>query len=165
VNTLRNNRQSLIGLALLSLSLAGQAVAAEGKLPPPDECPQPRFTDKAPSEYLDRTNSLTVDAETLAAAESLYTGKSKSLACAICHGVRGDGKGALATQYGPPPRNFACKETVNGIPGRAALLDRSLWVAGHHNAAVPEPYRSADLAIGCLPQKARAAVANAVDPC
>ena len=40
----------------------------------------------------------------------------RSLPCAICHGTKGDGKGALASQYNPPPRNFACKETVNGIP-------------------------------------------------
>ena len=116
VSTLQDSRQNLIGLALLSLSLAGQVVAADGKLPPPGECPQPRFTDKAPPEYLARANPLPFDAETLVAAESLYNGKSGSLPCAMCHGARGDGKGALASQYTPPPRNFACKETVNGIP-------------------------------------------------
>jgi len=109
-------RHNLICLALLSLTLVGQAISADRKLPPASECPQPRFTDKAPPDYLARTNSLAIDAETLAAGESLYAGKSKSLPCAICHGAKGDGKGPLASQYNPPPRNFACKETVNGIP-------------------------------------------------
>ena len=71
----------IAALLLFTLFLAGDAVAAERKVPPPGECPQPRFTDKAPPEYLTRTNPLTVDADTLAAAERLYMGKSgRSLA-------------------------------------------------------------------------------------
>jgi len=34
----------------------------------------------------------------------------------MCHGIKGDGKGALAAQFDPRPRNFACAQTVNGIP-------------------------------------------------
>jgi mono/diheme cytochrome c family protein len=103
------------GMLLLVLLACQPAIAAEGKLPPPGECPQPRFTGKAPAEFLARTNPLTASPETLAAGESIYNGKSKSVPCAMCHGVNGDGKGPLASQYIPRPRNFACKATVNGI--------------------------------------------------
>ena len=105
MNTLIKHTQNLIGLALLSLSLAGQAVAADGT-PPTSECPQPRFTGAVPPDYLSRTNPLTIDEATLAVGESLFTGKSSSLPCAICHGAKGNGKGALASQYDPRPRNF-----------------------------------------------------------
>ncbi len=101
---------------LMSLCAVVPALAAEGRLPPPGECPQPRFTGKAPDDYLARANPLTADAENIAAGANLYAGKSKSIPCLLCHGAKGDGKGPLATQYNPPPRNFACKETVNGIP-------------------------------------------------
>lgn len=105
--------KTVIGLLLLSLLLAGRVIAAEA---PSSECPQPRFTDKAPPDYLARTNPLANDAEVLAAGEALYNGKANALPCAICHGVNGDGKGKLAGQYDPRPRNFTCKDTVNGIP-------------------------------------------------
>ncbi len=35
---------------------------------------------------------------------------------ADCHGKRGEGNGPLASQFDPRPRNFACAQTVNGIP-------------------------------------------------
>jgi mono/diheme cytochrome c family protein len=35
---------------------------------------------------------------------------------AFCHGKRGDGRGQLAGQFDPRPRNFACQETINEIP-------------------------------------------------
>ena len=97
----------------LSMFLASQANAADA---PIGECPQPRFTDKAPPEYLARANPMTSTPEVLAAGERVYTGKLKSYNCSVCHGVKGDGKGPLASQYNPPPRNFSCKDTVNGIP-------------------------------------------------
>lgn len=37
-------------------------------------------------------------------------------ACADCYGKRGEGNGPLASQFDPRPRNFACAQTVNGIP-------------------------------------------------
>jgi mono/diheme cytochrome c family protein len=77
------------------------------------ECPQPRFTGKAPDEYYQRTNPLQASNAHLKAAERLYNAKN---GCAVCHGKKGDGKGPLASQFDPPPRNFACAQTVNGIP-------------------------------------------------
>ena len=106
----------MLRVLLTCVILAHQAIAAERGIPPAGECPQPRFTGKAPPEYLAQTNPVPATAETLAAGERHYAGKSRGLDCSLCHGIKGDGKGALARQYQPPPRNFACKETVNGIP-------------------------------------------------
>ena len=104
------------GLLLTALIMGWPAVAADSRTPPPNECPQPRFTGKAPDTIYGLSNPLSVNAETLAAGERSYRGKSGSISCATCHGDKGDGKGKLAAQFDPPPRNFACAKTVNGIP-------------------------------------------------
>ena len=98
-----------------SLAMTGHLLAAES-FPPPGECPQPRFTGRAPAEIYALTNPLPVNAETIAAGQRLYRGASAGVACATCHGEKGDGKGVLAAQFAPPPRNFACAQTVRGIP-------------------------------------------------
>ena len=85
-------------------------------LPPPGECPQPRFTGKAPEEYYRLANPLQASDAALKSAEALYLGKKKNFGCAACHGRKGDGKGELAAQFNPRPRNFACAQTVNDIP-------------------------------------------------
>jgi cytochrome c553 len=91
----------------------GLANAAD---PAPGECPQRRNTAKAPADYLSRTNPLPASPEVLAAAERSYPGKSKSVPCLFCHGAKGDGKGYLASQYVPRPRNFTCKEIMSDLP-------------------------------------------------
>jgi len=103
-------------LALSASILVWPAATAYGQSPPPSECPQPRFTGKAPADIYGLSNPLTVNAETLAAGERLYRGKSGSTSCATCHGEKGDGKGILASQFDPRPRNFACAQTVKDIP-------------------------------------------------
>jgi mono/diheme cytochrome c family protein len=80
------------------------------------ECPQPRSTSKAPTEYLERTNPLAATPQHLSAGEQLYLGTPKREFCAICHGGNGDGIGPLANQYEPPPRNFSCAKTMSGVP-------------------------------------------------
>lgn len=105
--------KSSIGACLFFSAVLG-AYAAQ-PLPPVSECPQPRFTGKAPEEYYRRANPLKSGDQDTGAAERLYRGGPK-LGCAVCHGVSGNGKGPLSGQFSPPPRNFACAETVNGIP-------------------------------------------------
>jgi mono/diheme cytochrome c family protein len=100
----------VIGLLAMMAGLAGP-VAAQ-----PQNCPQPRFTGQAPADYLARVNPLQPSDAHTRAAESLFMGKERSVNCAICHGKEGDGKGPLASQYDPPPRNFACAKTVDGVP-------------------------------------------------
>jgi mono/diheme cytochrome c family protein len=108
----RRGVTAIVGLlagAVSTLSL-GQT------LPPAAECPQPRFTGKAPDEYYTRTNPLAAEKADIAAAERLYLGGRGEFGCAACHGRKGDGKGLMAEHFNPPPRNFACAQTVNGIP-------------------------------------------------
>lgn len=88
----------------------------DAEYPPPGECPQPRFTDKAPEEFLRMKNPLELDKKNMKPARKLYQSKAKPVPCSRCHGKKGDGKGIMANQFNPPPRNFACKETIKGIP-------------------------------------------------
>lgn len=45
----------------------------------------------------------------------MYEGGVKP-ACTVCHGEKGDGRGMLSARFDPRPRNFACRQTVRGIP-------------------------------------------------
>jgi mono/diheme cytochrome c family protein len=83
--------------------------------PPPAECPQPRFTGRAPDAYYLRENPLVAGAD-LRFARRHYQGDARSVSCATCHGENGDGRGPMSDQFDPRPRNFACAQTVNGIP-------------------------------------------------
>lgn len=104
---------SMLAAVLLTLS-AVRAIAAD--LSAPGQCPQLRSTSTAPPEVYSMKNPLPLAAATIAAGERLYRGKPGSVSCATCHGERGDGKGALASQFAPPPRNFACAPTCKDIP-------------------------------------------------
>lgn len=104
----------------LTISASLLAWLASGALPTqagtPGECPQPRFTAKAPDEYYARSVPSASSALTAQAAKPIFEGKSETANCAICHGKKGDGKGVLAAQFEPPPRNFTCAKTVKGVP-------------------------------------------------
>src|SRR5687767_5000366 len=105
------SRRWPLACLLAFMALAQPSPAA----PPGEECPQPRFTGKAPDEYYNRPNPL-APGTGLAEAERIYKGSGGSMACATCHGDKGDGKGRMAAQFDPRPRNFQCAQTVNGIP-------------------------------------------------
>ena len=96
----------------LALAAAPGAPFAQG----PGDCPQPRFTGKAPDEYYARPNPLQATEANLAAGEATYLGEPRRISCASCHGRAGDGKGPLADQFDPPPRNFTCAQTIRGVP-------------------------------------------------
>ena len=98
-------------LALFTVLAAAVAFAA----PPASECPQPRFTGKAPAEQYERRNPLPEGTDTRS-AERFFRGNGRIVACATCHGENGDGRGPLAGEFSPPPRNFRCAQTVDGIP-------------------------------------------------
>lgn len=100
---------SLLAATLLATT---HALAA----PPPEECPQPRFTGKAPDEYLARKNPLDASTDLAAAERAFLKGVPGAAACADCHGEKGDGRGKLAGLFEPRPRNFRCAQTVAGIP-------------------------------------------------
>ena len=96
--------------ACLGLLLAAASASAAV------DCPQPRFTGKAPDEYYRQQNPLAATPEALAAGQALYVGEPRKVACATCHGASGDGQGRLSDQFDPPPRNFACADTIRGVP-------------------------------------------------
>ncbi|MFT5219986.1 MAG: mono/diheme cytochrome c family protein [Planctomycetota bacterium] len=98
-------------IILLTIS-AGQLNAAK---PPPTECPQPRFTGKAPEALYTRVNPLAADRTNRRAGKELYEDLSDP-SCAICHGKKGDGRGPLGDSFDPRPRNFSCAKTVIDIP-------------------------------------------------
>jgi mono/diheme cytochrome c family protein len=108
-------RSKLIGLVCVAAMFGSCAGDARSQYPPPAQCPQPRFTGKAPEDYYNRSNPLTANPALVAAGRRLYE-KEASPGCQMCHGIKGDGRGPLSGQFDPPPRNFACAQTVKGIP-------------------------------------------------
>ena len=81
------------------------------------QCPQPRFTGQAPQPQYSQRNPLPASRAHLKAGRRLYRGKAEQgVDCAICHGRKGDGLGPLSDQFVPPPRNFTCEATINGVP-------------------------------------------------
>ncbi len=79
-------------------------------------CPEPRFTGKAPDAYYAQTNPVPASDAATTTASVLFQGGDRAANCAVCHGKRGDGNGPLARQYDPPPRNFNCARTIEGVP-------------------------------------------------
>ena len=77
---------------------------------------QPRKTAKAPDEFLARTNPLPASAGSIAAGKTLFLKTVQPVACAMCHGEKGDGKGLMASALVPPPRNFTCGPMMQHIP-------------------------------------------------
>ena len=91
------------------------------------------------------THGEGVALEGLEEARRLYVGDSRKVSCATCHGAKGDGRGEMADQFDPRPRNVPCAQTVNGIPDgqlfwiirtgspgtsmppHPALSDRQVW--------------------------------------
>jgi mono/diheme cytochrome c family protein len=108
---LQENLRIIRTCAWASAFAVGIAAAA----PPASDCPQPRFTGKAPEEYLARKSPLAPGAD-ISEGERIFRGTSKGISCASCHGVKGDGRGEMAEMFDPRPRNFQCTQTVNGIP-------------------------------------------------
>ena len=114
------------------------------------QCPQPRFTGSAPEEFLQMDNPVPLNRAVLGEGKRVYMGKEGGRGCAICHGNKGDGRGPLADSFDPPPRNFTCTKTVNGIadgqlfwiirfgspgtsmPAHPQLRDTQIWQLVHY---------------------------------
>ncbi len=81
----------------------------------PQQCPQPRFTKKAPEKIYDLMNPVESTTANLKKGKMLYQTRAKPMPCKLCHGTSGDGSGPMAGGFTPPPRNFTCAETINGV--------------------------------------------------
>lgn len=79
-------------------------------------CVQPRKTVAAPADVLQATNPLPAAPETIQFGKALFLKTAQPMACAFCHGEKGDGKGMMGAGLVPPPRNFTCGEMMKGIP-------------------------------------------------
>ena len=113
-------------------------------------CVQPRKTAKAPDEFLVKTNPLPASAGAIQAGKALFLKTAQPIACAMCHGEQGDGKGPMGAALVPPPRNFTCGSMMkdisdgqlfwiikNGSPGTGmmaftGLPDEQVWQLVHH---------------------------------
>ncbi len=80
------------------------------------DCPQPRFTENAPPEIYNMVNPLPPTMENILAGKALYEDKAKPMACKLCHGMKGDGRGGMSMGVHPQPRNFTCEKTINDVP-------------------------------------------------
>lgn len=99
-------RKPVTLLVLLVVVLfAGSAFAA-------GVCPQDRKTAAAPGAVAGTDDTAGADA---AAGKALYEKDAKPMACKNCHGDAGDGAGKLGAALKPPPRNFACAETMKNV--------------------------------------------------
>jgi mono/diheme cytochrome c family protein len=81
-----------------------------------DACIQPRKTAKAPDEFLSKTNVLPVSEGAIQAGKTLFLKTAQPVACAMCHGDQGNGKGFMGAALTPPPRNFTCGAMMKNIP-------------------------------------------------
>ena len=113
-------------------------------------CVQQRKTEKAPDEFLAKTNPLSASTDTIQAGKALFLKTAQPVACAMCHGEQGDGKGIMGAALVPPPRNFTCGSMMkdipdgqlfwiikNGSPGTgmmafAGLPDEHVWQLVHY---------------------------------
>ena len=113
-------------------------------------CVQPRQAVKVSDEFLTKTNPLPESAGTIQAGKVLFLKTAQPVACAMCHGEKGDGKGVMGTALVPPPRNFTCGMMMkdisdgqlfwiikNGSPGTGmmsftGLPDEQVWQLIHY---------------------------------
>ncbi|HSQ92045.1 MAG TPA: c-type cytochrome, partial [Nitrospiraceae bacterium] len=113
-------------------------------------CVQPRQALKGSDDVLTKTNPLPASAGTAQAGKELFLKTAQPVACAMCHGEKGDGKGIMGAALTPPPRNFTCGAMMkdipdghlfwiikNGSPGTgmmsfAGLPDEQVWQLIHY---------------------------------
>ena len=78
-------------------------------------CVQPRKTAKAPDDFLSKTNPVPSSAGSIQAGKELFLRTAQPVACVMCHGEQGDGKGLMGAALVPPPRNFTCGTMMQEI--------------------------------------------------
>jgi len=99
-------------LILLGMILGSTQFVVAKEIP---RCPQPRFTQKAPDSIYKLINPLKPTPENLKKGKIFYQVRAKPMPCKHCHGVKGDGLGPMARGFDPPPRDFTCAKTVQGV--------------------------------------------------
>lgn len=98
--------------------------------PPPAsaDCPQPKFTGRAPDAIYNQKNPLqTAEVDPVAGKRLFFDDEpnGKRFACATCHGRNADGKGPMATQFNPPPRHLGCVNIASITDGQVFWIIRN----------------------------------------
>ncbi len=91
-------------------------VAAVGESASGAACVQPRKTAQAPANLLTKTNPLPSSTGAIKAGKELFLKGVQPVACVMCHGELGDGKGLMGAAFVPPPRNFTCGTMMRDLP-------------------------------------------------
>jgi mono/diheme cytochrome c family protein len=92
-------------LTIFTLFMVGSAYAGAS-------CPQPRKTKAAPGNFVKMDKTGSANAEN---GKKIFTKTAKPMACKMCHGDKGDGKGKLGKALKPSPRDFTCAATMKNI--------------------------------------------------
>ena len=92
-------------------------------------CAQPRKAAKAPEEFLAKTNPFSASAATIQAGKALFLKTAQPVACAMCHGEQGDGKGNHGGSLGATAAQLHMRVDDEGHFRWAAVLDHQERVA------------------------------------
>lgn len=111
-----NSGRRRAGLAGLAAAVMLAWTCAQAQPGPAAQCPQPRATARAPASYYSLANPIPATAENIARGRELYQSEARPAPCATCHGVTGDGMGPQGRALTPPPRNFACAQSMSALP-------------------------------------------------
>ena len=97
-------------------------------------CPQSRQTITAPRAYLEMKNPLRKEPRHIKKGKELSHIKAKPIACKQCHGMGGNGQGAMSLNMNPKPRNFTCNSTMNTISD-----GQLFWIIKNGSKGTPMP--------------------------
>ena len=117
MNSMRTKQNVIATMAVILwlIPFTQQAVAADSEGGQNSSCVQPRKTANAPEDMLAKTNPLSATSDVLQAGKELYLHDAKPMACALCHGKRGEGKGPVSGGMMPPARDFTCSAMMHEI--------------------------------------------------
>ena len=111
-----------LGVAVLVLLFLGCVPTPETNAEPhkseqvasTEDCPQARKTPSAPEAIGNQANPVFASDISLQTGKKLYE-NAAPLACKLCHGEQGNGKGDPDFESTPAARNFTCAPTMNKI--------------------------------------------------
>jgi cytochrome c553 len=120
---------------LLAIFIGNSTVCAEMTVGDnSDLCPQNRKTITAPRAYLEKKNPLRKEFRHIKKGKELSHIKAKPIACKQCHGMGGNGQGAMSLNMNPKPRNFTCNSTMNTISD-----GQLFWIIKNGSKGTPMP--------------------------
>jgi mono/diheme cytochrome c family protein len=110
------NISSLTTILCTGALILSGCMASDNRSDTSGQCPQPRDTELASAHIASKHNPLMSSRENINAGEELFQDSAEPVACAQCHGKRGNGNGPMAKMFNPAPRDFTCAQTMAAIP-------------------------------------------------